>query len=104
MAAKLTINAIEAQIEALTQKKKQLIAEEKEADKKALEEAETLIGKLVIRNIGNWSTLDAATFEALMQEHKDIIAASAVEPAKPRDAALKALRANEKAHKGAAGK
>lgn len=91
-----TLEEIEKQILALQQEKKELIEKERNADKKALTDAERYLGKIVLRAVGaDWKKVDPELFEEWLLERREKLEELAVGDELNRADALKRLRANE---------
>ena len=91
-----TIEDIEKQILALQQEKKELIEKERQADKRALTDAEKYFGKIVIRICdGDWKKIDPELFEDWLLERKEKLFELTAGDEVERADALKRLRANE---------
>ncbi len=69
-----TVEAIEEQIAKLMEEKKELIAAERKADKEALNAAESILGKIVLRAVeADWKRIDPALLEKWLDERRDKI-------------------------------
>lgn len=69
-----TVEAIEEQIAKLMEEKKELIAAERKADKEAVEAAESILGKIVLRAVeADWKRIDPALLEKWLDERRDKI-------------------------------
>lgn len=91
-----TLKEIEKQILALQQEKKEILEKERNADKKALTDAERYFGKIVLRAINaDWKKVDPEHFEEWLLERKEKLEEIAVGDELSRADALKRLRANE---------
>ena len=91
-----TLEKLEKQILALQQEKKELLEKERNADKKALTDAERYFGKIVLRAIDtDWKKVDPERFEEWLLERKEKLEEIAVGDELNRADALKRLRANE---------
>jgi uncharacterized small protein (DUF1192 family) len=88
-----TVASIEAQIAALMAEKKELIAAERKADKEALDAAESILGKIVLRAVeADWKRIDPALLEQWLAERRDKIQEAVLSDELERTDALKRIK------------
>lgn len=88
-----TVEAIEEQIAKLMDEKKELIAAERKADKEALEAAESILGKIVLRAVeADWKRIDPALLEQWLTERRDKIQEAVLSDELERTDALKRIK------------
>lgn len=95
-----TVKSIEEQIAKLMEEKKELIAAEKEAERKAQRECEVQFGRIVMRCVeADWKRIDPGKLEDWLAERADKIAEACVGDELERTEALKRLRKNNSGRK-----
>lgn len=88
-----TVEAIEEQIAKLMEEKKELIAAERKADKEALEAAESILGKIVLRAVeADWKRIDPALLEGWLDERSDKIREAVLSDELERADALRRIK------------
>lgn len=88
-----TVEAIEEQIAKLMEEKKELIAAERKADKEALDAAESILGKIVLRAVDtDWKRIDPALLEQWLAERRDKIQEAVLSDELERSDALKRIK------------
>lgn len=88
-----TVEAIEEQIAKLMDEKKELIAAERKADREALEAAESILGKIVLRAVeADWKRIDPALLEKWLDERRDKIQEAVLGDELERADALKRIK------------
>lgn len=88
-----TVEAIEEQIAKLMDEKKELIAAERKADREALEAAESILGKIVLRAVDtDWKRIDPALLEKWLAERRDKIQEAVLSDELERTDALKRIK------------
>lgn len=88
-----TVEAIEEQIAKLMEEKKELIAAERKADKEALDAAEPILGKIVLRAVeADWKQIEPALLEQWLTERRDKIQEAVLSDELERTDALKRLK------------
>lgn len=88
-----TLEDIDAQIAALQAERRKFIAAERKADKEALSEAESLLGKLLLNALNaDWKQIEPDMLSMWLSERADKVIETAGSQPLARGAALKRLR------------